>query len=95
MKLVHRRKIIRLESIGIFPRLSQRGKNPLFESSLSVVLGNVRFDTHAAARLSRLLEIPLVMGPPEFPQLDYQAPTPILPIARSPLANLALDHLPE
>jgi hypothetical protein len=46
VKLIHGRKIIRVKPIGIFPRLTKRGENPLFEGALSVVLCNMRFDTH-------------------------------------------------
>src|ERR1700730_5355015 len=53
VKLIHGRKIIRVKPIGIFPRLTKRRENPLFEGALSVVLCNMRFDSHDAYPLPR------------------------------------------
>jgi hypothetical protein len=46
VKFVHRREIIWIEPIWIFPRLAQRGKNSLFESAFGVLTRDIRFNTH-------------------------------------------------
>ena len=53
VKLIDGRKVIRVKPIGILPRLTKRGENPVFEGALSVVLYNMRFDTHSAIPLHR------------------------------------------
>jgi hypothetical protein len=45
VELIHRCEIIRVEPVGIFPRLTQRSENPLFEGTLGVVVCNIRFDS--------------------------------------------------
>jgi hypothetical protein len=46
VKFVHRCEIIRVKLVWIFPRLPQRGKNPLFEGELGIVTCDIRFDTY-------------------------------------------------
>jgi hypothetical protein len=46
VKLIHWCEVIWIEPVWIFPRLTQRGENPLFEGALSVVARDIRFDTH-------------------------------------------------